>query len=67
MDPTPRRDNGDQWRIIFAVILLLLSSLVADWLNAPTWVDVVLIVAVVVLLPFVIRSVIRDARDDGPR
>lgn len=66
MDPTPRRGNGDKWSIILAVILLLLSSFVADWLNAPTWVDVVLIVAVVVLLPLVIRTLIRDVRGGGP-
>lgn len=66
MEPTSRRGNDGKWSIILAVILLLLSSFVADWLNAPTWVDVVLIVTVAVLLPFVISTLIRDVRDSDP-
>ncbi len=65
MEPTPGRGSKSGWCLTLVVALLLLAGFAADWLGAPTWVDLVLIVAAVVLLPFVMRTVVRELRDGG--
>lgn len=65
MEPTPERNGVSKWYPTLAVALLLLAGFVADRMGAPTWVNLVLIAAAIVLLPFVIRAVIRELRGGG--
>lgn len=61
-----RGSRRNKWYLTIVLSLLVLSSWIADRVGAPTWVDVVLVAVVVALAPWVIWTVIRDWRGEGP-
>lgn len=62
MGPMSRQSSKKRWYFTLAVALLLLAGFVADRMDAPTWVDLVLIAITLILLPFAIRTALRELR-----
>ena len=51
-----------RWYFTLAVALLLLAGFLADRMVAPTWIDLILIAITLVLLPFAVRTALRELR-----
>lgn len=61
-----RGGRRNKWYLTVALFLLVVASWIADRVGVPTWVDVVFVAVVVAFAPWVIWTLLRDWRGEGP-
>ncbi len=67
MGPTSRNGHHGRTFLILVLFLLALSDFVARRLDAPTWVDVALIAAWMVVLPWLVWTLVKEWRSERSR